>query len=411
MDKANKTTLKMTAGERDRAFLVRQVVEKRLGQSEASERLGIGLRQMGRLVLAWRQDGDSGLISQQRGKPSHNRLNPDIEADVEAALQSQYPDFGPTFAAEKLEQLQGLKVSKETVRHIQMKLKLWKPKVRKQKKVHQPRDRRPRFGELVQIDGSPHDWFEGRSAYCTLIVFIDDATSRLLALLFVPSETTEAYLTALKGYVLLHGIPLAFYSDRHGVFRVNAKDAVSGDGKTEFNRVTERLKIEQICAHTPQAKGRVERANQTLQDRLIKEMRLQNISSPEQAKAFFPKFIADWNIMFGVPPLETTDAHRPWTGTPAELDSVLARREERTLSKALTFRAEGCFYALNVIGPGTALRSAKITLHYFMNGTMEVHYKDRILPYRTLKTKLIPTRIENEKTINERMGRVIRSAA
>ncbi len=166
----------------------------------------------------------------------------------------------------------------------------------------------PRFGELIQIDGSPHDWFEGRGPRCTLIVFIDDATGRLTALRFAPAETTRAYLGALRDHVLAHGCPAAFYSDRHGIFRVNAKDAASGDGKTELGRVSERLRIELINALTPQAKGRVERANQTLQDRLVREMRLRGISSIEEAQAFTPAFIAAWNQKFAVPPRDSQDA-------------------------------------------------------------------------------------------------------
>ena len=181
------------------------------------------------------------------------------------------------------------------------------------KRVFQLRERRPRFGELIQIDGSPHDWFEGRGPRCTLIVFIDDATGRLTALRFAPAETTRAYLGALRDHVLAHGCPAAFYSDRHGIFRVNAKDAASGDGKTELGRVSERLRIELINALTPQAKGRVERANQTLQDRLVREMRLRGISSIEEAQAFTPAFIAAWNEKFAVPPRDSQDAHRPWT--------------------------------------------------------------------------------------------------
>ena len=152
---------------------------------------------------------------------------------------------------------------------MQIELGLWKPKRRRAKRVFQVRQRRARFGKLIQIDGSPHDWFEGRGPRCTLIVFIDDATSRLTALHFAPVETAQAYLEALRSHVLEHGRPLAFYSGRHGIFRVNAKDATSGDGKTEFGRVADRLAIVPIHALTPQAKGRVERANQTLQDRLV----------------------------------------------------------------------------------------------------------------------------------------------
>jgi hypothetical protein len=172
------------------------------------------------------------------------------------------------------------------VRRAQIRLGLWRPKKRRLKRTFQLRDRRPRFGELIQTDGSPHDWFEGRGPRCTLIVFIDDATGRLTALRFVPAETTRGYLEALRGHILEHGRPLAFDSDRHGIFRVNAKDAQSGDGKKEFGRVAERLEIEPIHAVTPQAKGRVERANQTLQDRLVKEMCLQNIVSMDEANGF-----------------------------------------------------------------------------------------------------------------------------
>src|SRR6202163_4113762 len=185
---------------------------------------------------------------------------------------------------------------------MQISLGEWKPKARRARRVFQLRERRPRFGELIQIDGSPHDWFEGRGPRCTLIVFIDDASGRLTALQFAPAETTHAYLAALKTHVLAHGCPLAFYSDRHGIFRINAKDAVSGDGKTEFGRVAERVGIEPIHALTPQAKGRVERANQTLQDRLVKEMRLRNICSMEAANRFSTTFIEMHNKRFAVPP-------------------------------------------------------------------------------------------------------------
>lgn len=218
--------------------------------------------------------------------------------------------FGATLAAEKLLERDGIKVSIEMVQRIQIELGLWRPKTRRARRVFQLRQRRPRFGELIQIDGSPHDWFEERGPRCTLIVFIDDATSRLTALRFAPVESGAAYLAALREHVLTHGRPFVFYSDRHGIFRVNAKDAASGDGKTEFGRVVERLKIGLIHALTPQAKGRVERANQTLQDRLIKEMCLCNISSMQEAQAFLPSFILAWNERFAVSPSDPAPAHR-----------------------------------------------------------------------------------------------------
>jgi hypothetical protein len=273
--------------------------------------------------------------------------------------------------------------------------------------VFQLRDRRPRFGELIQIDGSPHHWFEGRGPRCTLIVFIDDATGRLTALRFVPGETTRAYLETLRAHVLRHGVPLAFYSDRHGIFRVNAKDAESGDGKTEFGRVSERLGVEPIHALTPQAKGRVERANQTLQDRLVKEMRLRNICSMEAANGFLPGFIEAHNKRFAVPPRDPASAHRPWTDTAEALDDLLARREERVLSKALTFSSAGTKYCVKTNGPGTALRGAKVTLHHFISGGMTVHYKGRTLPVTAYGRYPIPDPAEDEKTIDVRLDAVI----
>jgi transposase len=397
----------MSGKERDRAYVVRQVVEHRWSQQEAAGRLGIGVRQVKRLVRCWRRDGDAGLVSRQRGQASHNRLASEERVRIEGFLKGKYLGFGPTLAAEKLLDLEGILVSRETLRRMQIALGLWRPKARRVRRVFQPRERRPRFGELIQIDGSPHDWFEGRAPRCTLIVFIDDATSRLTALRFVPAETTRAYLETLRGHVLEHGRPLAFYSDRHGIFRVNAKDTRSGDGKTEFGRVSARLGIEPIHALTPQAKGRVERANQTLQDRLVKEMRLRDISSMAAANRFLPAFIALWNARFAVPARDPASAHRPWTDTPEALDDVLARREERVLSKALTFGSGGTMYCVKTSGPGTALRGAKVTLHHFVGGGMTVHYKDRVLPVTAYRTYPVPDTAEDEKTIDARIEAIV----
>src|SRR5487761_2012694 len=210
--------LSMSGEERDRSHVVRRTIEKSLGQREAAERLGISRRQFKRLVHAWKRHGDAGLISRQRGRAAHNRLAEATRLRIERLLREFYPDFGPTLAAEKLAERDGITVSAETVRRLQIDLGLHKPKKRRDKRVFQLRDRRPRFGELIQIDGSPHAWFEDRGPRCTLIVFVDDATSRLTALRFAPSETTRAYLEALRSHVLAHGSPLAFYSDRHGIF-------------------------------------------------------------------------------------------------------------------------------------------------------------------------------------------------
>ena len=397
----------MSAEERERSHLVRQCVEGLLGRREASERLGIGVRQFKRLVRRWRGAGDAGLVSRRGGRAAPNRLDDAVRERVKSLLRGKYPDFGATLASEKLLELDGIAISRESVRRLQIELKLRKPKRRRARRVFRLRERRPRFGELIQIDASPHDWFEGRGPRCALIVFVDDATGRLTALRFVAAETTRGYLEALRAHVLAHGVPLAFYSDRHGIFRVNAKDAGSGDGKTEFGRVCERLGIEPIHALTPQAKGRVERANQTLQDRLVKEMRLRGICSMEAANGFAPAFVETHNKRFAVPPRDPASAHRPWTGPAEALDDLLARREERVLSKALTFGSAGTKYCVKTDGPGTALRGAKVTLHHFVGGGMTVHYRGRVLPVTAYGRYPIPGPAEDGKTVDARLDAVI----
>jgi transposase len=403
--------LAMSTAERERSHVMRSLSKGLLRQREAAERLGLSVRQVKRLSRAWRAAGDKGLISRQRGRVSPRRLDGVKQARIEELLATKYPDFGATLAAEKLGERDGIAVSRETVRRIQIELGLARTRRRRSARVHGPRERRPRFGELIQIDGSPHDWFEGRGPRCTLIVFIDDATSRLTALQFAPAETTKAYLAALRAHVLAHGVPLAFYSDRHGIFRVNAKEAESGDGLTEFGRVAERLRIELIQATTPQAKGRVERANQTLQDRLIKEMRLAGVCDVAGAQAFAQGFIETWNAKFARSPLVAADGHRPWTKGPEALDEALARREERTLSKALTFSAAGKVYCVKTNGPGTALRGARVTLLHFQDGGMRIDYKNRSLSYTHFKTNPGPDPAEDEKTLEARMAGIVAANA
>lgn len=397
----------MSAKERDRAAVMHRLAAGEIKQRRAAELLGLQVRQVKNLVQAWRARGDRGLVSGRRGKPSNNRLADGIVARIELALRERYADFGPTFAAEKLGEHEGIVVSAETVRQMQIRLGLWRAKSRRKKRVFQARERRSRFGELIQIDGSVHDWLEGRAPRMTLIVFIDDATGRLTGLRFAPAETARAYVETLRDHVLAHGVPLAFYSDRHGIFRINAKDADSGDGLTALNRITERLGIVQICASTPQAKGRVERANQTLQDRLLKEMRLAGIADMAAAQAFLPGFMARHNRRFAVEPKSPEDAHKPWDRGIAALDAALAEHETRTLSKALTFMAGGGVHCIETRDAGMAFRGAKITVRHYLDGRMDVLFKDRVLPFTTVRRVPRATAIEDDKTVDARLEDII----
>jgi hypothetical protein len=242
-------------------------------------------------------------------------------------------------------------------------------------------------------------------------VFIDDATGRLTALRFAAVEACKAYLETLREHVLRHGTPLACYSDRHGIFWVNAKDAESGDGKTEFGRVVERLEIGLIHALTPQAKGRVERANQTLQDRLVKEMRLRGIGSMAQGQAFLAEFMCVWNAKFAVEPRDPCPAHRPWTRSKDALDLALASCEERTLSKALTFSYGGTKYCVNTRGPGTALRGGKVLVHRLIDGRLHVTYKGRVLALTAYGTYPVPDPAADEKTLDARVEAIVAAQA
>ncbi len=238
-------------------------------------------------------------------------------------IGAHYRDFGPTLASEKLTERHSIRLCVESTRQLMMAAGYWQPRTGAKACVHPMRERRVHLGELIQIDGSPHDWFEGRSEPCTLLVFIDDATGKLMQLRFTPTETTLGVMRALHDHIVTHGVPVALYSDKHSIFRVNAKDA-DPDAETQFGRAARELGIACIHANSPQAKGRVERANQTLQDRLVKEMRLGRINNMEEANAWLPGYIADYNKRFAVMPKDPQDAHLPYQGTAENLTRILS---------------------------------------------------------------------------------------
>lgn len=382
---------------------VEAVVEGRLKQGEVAEQLGLTTRQVKRLVAAYRRDGAGGLVSRRVGRASNRRLKEPLRDAIGALLIERYPDFGPTFACEKLREAHAIVVSVETVRALQIELGLWRPKRRKAARAFQLRERRGRFGELVQIDGSPHDWFEGRSGRCTLIVFIDDATGRLVQLRFFPAETTVAYMQVLRAHLQAFGRPVAVYSDRHSIFRLTCEEAANGHTLTQFGRALKGLEIEAIHAHTPQAKGRVERANQTLQDRLVKELRLRGIDTMQAANAFLPEFMVDYNRRFAIAPSVAQDAHRALAHAPRELDLLLAEHHERVVSKNLAVQYRNVLYQIRHNGPGHHLRQAKVTVCELPDGEVVLLRDGRELPYTTYRKGERPLPPADDKTVNERV--------
>ena len=271
------TVLSMSRAEIDRLHVLCDVIGERISAREAAQLMRVTPRQVFRLLKVYRADGPSALLSKRRGKPSNRSYPSIVRTEALALIQANYADFGPTLAAEKLAERHGPRLGVETVRRWMLAEGFWKDRRQRLKPVHQPRHRRDCVGELIQIDGSEHWWFEDRGPQCTLLVFIDDATSRLMHLRFVELELTFDYFLAARTYLQRYGKPVAFYSDKHATFRVNKTGAVGGDGMTQFGRALHELNIDIICANSSQAKGRVERANLTLQDRLVKELRLAGI--------------------------------------------------------------------------------------------------------------------------------------
>jgi transposase len=379
-DKKVEKLVTMSGNELSRLEVMQRLEEKRLKQKEAAEMLGLTVRQIKRLVSKYRKQGAGGLVSQRRGKPSNNQLKAEEKQKGLDLLKGKYQGFGPTLAHEKLVEVEGIKIGKESTRQLMIGEGLWKARKERKVTVHQMRERRACFGELVQIDGSPHAWFEERGAACNLLVAIDDATGKLVGLLFAEHESFHSYASLAKTYFERYGKPAAFYSDKHGIFRVNQPGVGVSEAVTQFGRAMQELDIQIICANTPQAKGRVERANQTLQDRLVKEMRLRGISSMEQGNAYLPEFIEDFNQRFCVPPRSTHDAHRPLTHL-ENLAHILTWQETRVLSKNLTVQFKKVVYQIKTDRPSYALRNAQITVCENAAGQVAILYKSKPLEF------------------------------
>src|SRR6478609_4205603 len=378
----------MSKAELSRVDTLARVARGELPVAGAASLLGLSPRQVFRLLARLRAEGASGLASRRRGRPSNRRLPASVREAALAVVRERYADFGPTLAAEKLAEAHDLRLSREARRG----------------RVHQPRHRRDRLGELVQIDGCQHPWFEDRGPPCTLLVFVDDATSRLMHLRFVPAESAFAYMAATRAYIETHGKPVAFYSDRHGIFRVNHPDAAGGDGVTQFGRALHELTIAIICANSPQAKGRVERAHKTLQDRLVKELRLAGIGTIEAANAFLPAFVADYNARFAKEPRLAEDLHRP-PAAHEDLDGALTWREERTVTGSLTLHYNKVLFLLEPSEVARSLARKRVTVHEFPDGRLAIRHKGVNLPYRTFD-KL--RRVDQAAVVeNKRLGAVL----
>lgn len=374
-------TVTMSAKELRRVHVMRQVREKRITQREAGAMLQLTDRQIRRLLTRVKAAGDQGLVHRGRGRLSNRRISETKKTKVLTLYAAKYADFGPTLAAEKLAERHRLIVSAETLRgwlrergvtHFQ-----------RRKRPHRAwRARKAHVGELVQLDGSHHDWLEGRGPRCVLLAYIDDASSRVFARFYAYEGTIPA-LDSFQRYIRQYGIPLAVYADKHTTYRSPAEPTVEEQlagtkPQSQFGRALSELGVELIAAHSPQAKGRVERLFQTLQDRLIKEMRLARVATVVAANQFLATYLPRYNQQFAVPPAQAVDLHRP-TPTDRTVDAALCRKTRRCLRKDFTIVHEGRLYQVR-----DHLRATHVVVEDHLDGTIRLTHQGRSLNFHLI---------------------------
>jgi len=398
----------MNAKETERISVMGDLKEKRIKQKQAARVLGITPRQARRVFSRYKREGAAGLVHKSRGRVSNRAIAQEEKDQVIELIKKYYPDFGPTFAHEKLVENHGVKFSISTVRKEMIKQGLWQPKERRLKETYPYRQRRACLGEMEQLDGSPHAWFEDRAEECTLITFIDDATSRIMDGMFVDYEGTFTFFAATRNYLERIGKPLSLYVDKHSTFKVNRQATIEeklrdAQAQSQFSRAMEELNIEIIFAYSPQAKGRVERLFETLQDRLVKEMRLEGISSKQEGTRYFREiYIPKHNNKFAVAPREAANLHRPLLPQD-DLDRIFTVRSQRKTSKDYVVRYRNKRYQLKPPkGYRYSLRKAKIIVAENNKGKVSFLYKDKEIPFTISKVQPRKKQVASSKSFKEK---------
>ena len=384
--------LRMRPRELDQLRVIEKVLAGELTWCEAGRELGLSRRQVGRKVKRVREEGRVGIIHKLRGRPSNQCLEADVARRVKDFLvQDIYKDFGATLACEKLLELEGIDVSVGTVRRFQIELKVHRPK--KSKDRHRSwRERRRRIGELVQLDGSDHDWFEGRGERCVLVNYIDDASGYVLYAEFVKVETTLILMGTTKTYMDQHGRPVSVYVDRDSIYKVNREATIEEqlkgvESQSQFARAMEELGIQLICANSPQAKGRVERSFGVDQDRLVKEMRLTGINTMEAGNEFLrTKYLPFRNKRFGKEPADERDAHRPLLEHHV-LENILCIRIERTVMNDYTVRYKNRWFQLLKEQLVRIRPRYKIQVEEHLDGSLHIQRSGKYLAYKEISHK------------------------
>lgn len=404
--------LSLTPKEQYKLTIIRQALGNGITNGQAGKLLGVSPRQIRRLKALVRQDGSYGVVHRLRGKPSNHTIPSTLKEKTLALVREKYTDFKPVFAAEKLREYDHLTIHPQTLRRWMIADLLWKERKRKKPQYRTWRPRKEYFGELEQFDGSYHDWFEGR--FCNsngepletcLLASIDDATGRITHASFNFHEGVIPVFQFWYSYIRIHGKPLSIYLDKFSTYKINHKSAVdNSELMTQFERLAQDLAITLITAHSPQAKGRIERLFQTLQDRLVKEMRLAGLNTPDEGNKFLREiFIPRFNEQFAVPAEKEGNVHRPLTKIDKQnLNRIFSIQSTRKVNNDFTIQFKNIWYQLLELQPTTVRPKETVLVEEWLNGIVHLSLREyylsyAILPQRPKRQKTNPTILTTHK--------------
>lgn len=382
---AQKQLITMTQKELSRYEIIKKLLNKEINGTDASKQIGVSVRQIRNLKSRIKKYGVKGVIHGNRGKPSNRRISKEKRNRIEMLIKKNYSYFGPTFASEKLEEVHSINIGKETLRQLMIGWELWKPKPRRQpKQRHTWRPRKDNFGEMQQFDGSYHNWF-GDEETC-LLLSVDDATGKITHAKFDINESVVAVFKFWIEYFEKNGLPISIYLDKFSTYKVNHKNAVDNkDMITQFQRAMNQVGVKPITANSPEAKGRVERMNGTLQDRLVKELRLANISTIEKANEFLKEYIPKFNAKFSVIPNRRANLHKPLDNiTRKRLPQIFSVQKSRIVCNDYTIRFETQYFQLKQEQPTTVYKKDKVIVEKHLNGEIKINLKEHYLNYTEL---------------------------
>ena len=375
----------MTEKELEKYDVIKNLLDKKINGTDASKQLDLGVRHVGRLKKIAEKYGIEGFAHKSRGRESNRKLDSNIIKKVKLLLKEKYYDFGPTFASEKLDEDDQIKIGKETIRTLMTSLGLWEPKPRKMSKIDRTwRPRKDNFGEMQQFDGSYHKWF-GEQESC-LLLSVDDATGKITHAKFDINESIKAVFKFWLEYFNKHGFPLSIYLDKFSTYKVNHKNAVDNKNMlTQFQRAMKQIGVRAIVAHSPEAKGRVERMNGTLQDRLVKELRLAGITTVEEANRFLEEYIPKFNAKFAVVPNRKKDLHKKIIETVEEkLPQIFSIQNTRIVNNDYTISFKNQYFQLDRIQTTTVYKKDQIIVEKHLNKEIKLRTRDCYLNYEIL---------------------------